>query len=170
LQGGIVGTLMTNMAVEVDLKNEGIDFERTKVGDRYVMQSLKKNGWKLGGESSGHVICLDYNSTGDGIVAALQVLKALKNTSQTLTNFSNLHPLFPQELINVRVENADVILAKKELKELVANVEKELGDSGRVLIRKSGTEPLIRVMVEAKDETTAENYANMIASQVQELV
>lgn len=170
LQGGIVGTLMTNMAVEVDLKNEGIDFERTKVGDRYVMQSLKKNGWKLGGESSGHVICLDYNSTGDGIVAALQVLKALKSTSQTLTNFSNLHPLFPQELINVRVENADVILAKKELKELVANVEKELGDSGRVLIRKSGTEPLIRVMVEAKDETTAENYANMIASQVQELV
>ncbi|AKE51207.1 phosphoglucosamine mutase [Kangiella geojedonensis] len=170
LQGGVAGTLMTNMAVEVDLKKEKIEFERTKVGDRYVMQSLKQNNWKLGGESSGHVICLDYNSTGDGIVAALQVLNALKETEQTLKSFSNLHPLFPQELINVRVDDADSILEKQELKTLVSDVEQQLGDSGRVLIRKSGTEPLIRVMVEAKDETMTKNYANMIASKVQELV
>lgn len=170
LQGGVAGTLMTNMAVEVDLKKEKIEFERTKVGDRYVMQSLKQNNWKIGGESSGHVICLDYNSTGDGIVAALQVLNALKETEQTLKSFSNLHPLFPQELINVRVDDADSILEKQELKTLVSDVEQQLGDSGRVLIRKSGTEPLIRVMVEAKDETMTKNYANMIASKVQEIV
>lgn len=170
LQGGVAGTLMTNMAVEVDFKKENIEFERTKVGDRYVMQSLKRNNWKLGGESSGHVICLDYNSTGDGIVAALQVLNALKETEQTLKSFSNLHSLFPQELINVRVEDADTILEKPVLKALVSDVEQKLGNSGRVLIRKSGTEPLVRVMVEAKEEAMTKNYANMIAIQVQELV
>ena len=170
LKGGVAGTLMTNMAVEVDLKKSGIEFERTKVGDRYVMQSLTKNGWNIGGESSGHVICLDYNSTGDGVVAALQVLKALAETQQTLSNFSDSHVLFPQELINVRVKDADSILQSKKLKAVIKGVEKELNDEGRVLIRKSGTEPLIRVMVEATDKNVAKSNANLIANEVKQLM
>lgn len=170
LKGGVAGTLMTNMAVEVDLKKSGIEFERTKVGDRYVMQSLTKNGWNIGGESSGHVICLDYNSTGDGVVAALQVLKALAETQQTLSNFSDSHVLFPQELINVRVKDADSILQNEKLKAVIKGVEKELNDEGRVLIRKSGTEPLIRVMVEATDKNVAKSNANLIANEVKQLM
>ncbi|RDX35850.1 phosphoglucosamine mutase [Kangiella sp. HD9-110m-PIT-SAG07] len=170
LDGGVAGTLMTNMAIEVDFKNNGIDFDRTNVGDRYVMQSLKKNQWKIGGESSGHVICLDYNSTGDGIISALQVLKALAQSQQTLSSFADLHLLFPQELVNVRVTDADKILADKELAACIERAEKELSDTGRVLIRKSGTEPLIRVMVEAQELSIAKNYANMIAEQVKQLL
>ena len=167
---GVAGTLMTNMAIEVDFKKHNIEFERTNVGDRYVMQSLKKNGWKLGGESSGHVICLDYNSTGDGIISALQVLKALNDEGQTLEQFVESHPLFPQTLINVRVKDADEILAKAELQTVIKDVETQLGDKGRVLIRKSGTEPLIRVMVEATEQQLAQNSAKRIADKVQELI
>lgn len=170
LGGGVAGTLMTNMAVEVDLKDSGVAFERTKVGDRYVMQALKQKGWKLGGESSGHVICLDYNSTGDGIIAALQVLKALKDDRTTLETFSNSHQLFPQTLINVTVDNPDVILSDNELKREVDTVERQLGNSGRVLIRKSGTEPLIRVMVEAQDQALAQNCAERIVSKIKQLL
>ncbi|GAA4359179.1 phosphoglucosamine mutase [Kangiella marina] len=170
LEGGVAGTLMTNMAVEVDLKKEGIAFERTKVGDRYVMQSLKTNGWKLGGESSGHVICLDYNSTGDGIVAALQILKALGETGQTLSAFVKEHELFPQELVNVRVKDADKVLEQEALKKIIEDVEKKLSNSGRVLIRKSGTEPLIRVMVEATEISVAKHHANTIADEVKRLM
>lgn len=170
LGGGVAGTLMTNMAVEVDLKSSGVEFERTNVGDRYVMQALKQRDWKLGGESSGHVICLDYNSTGDGIIAALQVLKALKEENKTLQEFSNLHQLFPQSLINVIVKNADTILSHDDLKNEVSVVESELGDAGRVLIRKSGTEPLIRVMVEAQDQSVAQNCAERIVSKVEQLL
>jgi len=134
------------------------------------MQALKQKGWKLGGESSGHVICLDYNSTGDGIIAALQVLKALKEENKTLQDFSNLHQLFPQILINVTVKNADTILSHNDLKNEVSAVESELGDAGRVLIRKSGTEPLIRVMVEAQDLNLAQSYAERIVSKVKQLL
>lgn len=168
--GGVAGTLMTNMAIEVDLKNSDIPFERTNVGDRYVMQSLKKNRWKLGGESSGHVICLDYNSTGDGIISALQVLKALKDEQQTLEQFVDTHALFPQTLINVRVKDAEKVLSETALQKEINNVESELGDKGRVLIRKSGTEPLIRVMVEATEQNLAQNCAKRIAGKVEELI
>ena len=170
LNGGVAGTLMTNMAIEVDLKQRGIKFERTNVGDRYVMQSLKQNGWKLGGESSGHVICLDYNSTGDGVIAALQVLKALKESGQELGDFADSHHLFPQTLINVRVEDADAILTQEALKNEIDAVEEKLSTDGRVLIRKSGTEPLIRVMVEAADNKVAESCAKRIADRVKQLV
>lgn len=170
LKGGVAGTLMTNMAVEVDLKQSGISFERTKVGDRYVMQSLKKNGWILGGESSGHVICLDYNSTGDGIVAALQVLKALAETNQKMSDFVEDKQLFPQELVNVRVTDADSILQNDRLSDVITKVETDLNREGRVLIRKSGTEPLIRVMVEATDANVAKDKANLIADEVKQLM
>ncbi|WP_223670707.1 phosphoglucosamine mutase [Kangiella shandongensis] len=170
LNGGVAGTQMTNMALEVDFEQHGIPFVRTKVGDRYVMQALKEHQWKLGGESSGHVICLDYNSTGDGIISALQLLKALSSSQQTLQQFVDEHPLFPQTLINVRVKNADKILQSDTLKNVIAEVEKELKDSGRVLIRKSGTEPLIRVMVEARDKDLADKFAEKIAGEVEQLV
>ncbi|AOE48978.1 phosphoglucosamine mutase [Kangiella sediminilitoris] len=166
LKGGVAGTLMTNMAVQVDLEKMKVPFIRTNVGDRYVMQALKKHDWKLGGESSGHVICLDYNSTGDGIIAALQVLKAIDGMGFSLEQFVDEHPLFPQTLINVRVENAEKILSSDKLKKVIAEVESDLSDSGRVLIRKSGTEPLIRVMVEAEDESKAKNFAEKIANVV----
>lgn len=170
LQGGVAGTLMTNMAVEVDLKKEDIEFERTQVGDRYVMQSLTKNNWKLGGESSGHVICLDYNSTGDGIIAALQVLRALQETRQSLSDFANMHCLFPQVLINVRVNNADDIVTNEILQNAVSEVNQELDGQGRVLIRKSGTEPLIRVMVEANNADLAQSNAERLAKIVKRLM
>jgi len=163
---GAVGTLMTNMALEVLFKQQGIGFARAKVGDRYVLEVMKEKGWILGGEGSGHLLCLDRHTTGDGIVSALQVLSALKRSGQSLQQCLAELVLFPQTLINLRVapgfdwqKNAAMV-AEKEL------VEAELGDTGRVLIRASGTEPLIRVMVEAKDKDQAESMARRIADKV----
>lgn len=163
---GAVGTLMTNMALEVLFKQQGIGFARAKVGDRYVLEVMKEKGWILGGEGSGHLLCLDRHTTGDGIVSALQVLSALKRSGQSLQQCLAELVLFPQTLINLRVapgfdwqKNAAMV-AEKEL------VEAELGDTGRVLIRASGTEPLIRVMVEAKDKGQAESMARRIADKV----
>ncbi|MNQ50364.1 Phosphoglucosamine mutase [compost metagenome] len=163
---GAVGTLMTNMALEVLFKQQGIGFARAKVGDRYVLEVMREKGWILGGEGSGHLLCLDRHTTGDGIVSALQVLSALKRSGQSLQQCLAELVLFPQTLINLRVapgfdwqKNAAMV-AEKEL------VEAELGDTGRVLIRASGTEPLIRVMVEAKDKEKAESMARRIADKV----
>lgn len=160
---GVVGTLMTNMALEVALRNMGIGFARAKVGDRYVLEVLQEKGWLIGGEGSGHLLCLDKHTTGDGIISALQVLSALKRSGQSLRQTLADLQLFPQTLINVRVsagydwqQNAQ-IQAEKNL------VEQELGDTGRVLIRASGTEPLIRVMVEARDAALAKSMAERIA-------
>ena len=163
---GAVGTLMTNMALEVAFKEMGVGFARAKVGDRYVLEVMKERGWLYGGEGSGHLLCLDKHTTGDGIVSALQVLSALKRSGKSLAGCCNELTLFPQTLINLRVapgfkwEDNAAMVAEKEL------VERELGDNGRVLIRASGTEPLIRVMVEARDAAMAESMARRIAGKV----
>ncbi|MDF3036173.1 MAG: mrsA, partial [Paucimonas sp.] len=163
---GVAGTLMTNMAVEVALRKQGIPFERAKVGDRYVLETLMERGWVLGGEGSGHLLCLDKHTTGDGIISALQVLSALQRNGKTLAQFTETIPLYPQTLINVKVpagfdwKKNPAMVAEKE------KAEKELGDRGRVLIRPSGTEPLIRVMVEAENAELAETMAKRIAEKV----
>jgi len=160
---GVVGTLMTNMALELALSRMGIDFVRAKVGDRYVLEELQERGWILGGEGSGHLLCLDKQTTGDGIVSALQVLSALRRSGSTLEQCTQELKLFPQTLVNVRVapgfnwQKSEQMVREKE------QVERELGGSGRVLIRPSGTEPLIRVMVEAENEEHAATMAKRIA-------
>ena len=163
---GAVGTLMTNMALEVKFKELGVGFARAKVGDRYVLEVMKENGWLFGGEGSGHLLALDKHTTGDGIVSALQVLSALQRSGKSLEDCCAELVLFPQTLINIKVSNGfdwtknAAMVAEKEL------VEAELGDTGRVLIRASGTEPLIRVMVEAKCAQQAESTARRIADKV----
>jgi phosphoglucosamine mutase len=163
---GAVGTLMTNMALEVEFKRMDIGFARANVGDRYVLEVLQEKGWQVGGEGSGHLLFLDKHTTGDGIISALQVLSALKRSGKTLVQATEELTLYPQTLINVRVaagfdwkKNA-AIISEKEM------VEAELGGTGRVLIRASGTEPLIRVMVEAKVAEVAEKMARRIAATV----
>ena len=163
---GVVGTLMTNMALEVAFRQMGVEFARAKVGDRYVLEMMRERGWNLGGECSGHLLCLDKHTTGDGIVSALQVLSALKRYGQTLAELTADIALYPQTLINVKVSSGfdwqknPAMLAEKEA------VERELDYNGRVLIRASGTEPLIRVMVEAKDAEQAQAMARRIADKV----
>jgi phosphoglucosamine mutase len=163
---GAVGTLMTNMALEVAFKELGIGFARAKVGDRYVLEVMQERGWILGGEGSGHLLALDKHTTGDGIVSALQVLSALRRSNKSLEACCSELQLYPQTLINKRVtpgfdwtRDAGMV-AEKEA------VERELGDSGRVLIRASGTEPLIRVMVEAKNAEMADSMARRIADKL----
>ena len=163
---GAVGTLMTNMALEVAFKQMGIGFARAKVGDRYVLEVMKERGWILGGEGSGHLLCLDKHTTGDGIVSALQVLSALKRSGQTLDQCTSELVLYPQTLINVKVAPGFDWQKNAAMVSATAAVERELGDNGRVLIRASGTEPLIRVMVEAKDASQAAAAARRIADQV----
>jgi phosphoglucosamine mutase len=163
---GAVGTLMTNMALEVKFRELGVGFARAKVGDRYVLEVMQERGWLFGGEGSGHLLALDKHTTGDGIVSALQVLSALKRSSKSLADCCGELTLFPQTLINLKVapgfdwtKNAGMVAEKDA-------VERELGDTGRVLIRASGTEPLIRVMVEAKDADQAATMARRIADKV----
>jgi phosphoglucosamine mutase len=163
---GAVGTLMTNMALEVAFKKMGIGFVRANVGDRYVLEALQEQGWILGGEGSGHLLFLDKHTTGDGIISALQILSALKRSGKTLVQLTADIAMFPQTLINVKVapgfdwtKNAAMLNEKEQ-------VERELGDEGRVLIRASGTEPLIRVMVEAKNGETADRMARRIAAKL----
>lgn len=163
LQGGVVGTLMSNLGLELALKDAGIEFCRSAVGDRYVMEELLKRNWRLGGENSGHVICLDYTSTGDGIISALQVLKAAFRQNKSLSELVANLDMCPQKLINIRFNAGFDVLNDSKVKAEVKAVEELLGSSGRVLLRKSGTEPLIRVMVEAKDASLVNQYANRIA-------
>lgn len=160
---GVVGTLMTNLAVEQAIKNQGIGFERAKVGDRYVLEQLRAKNWLLGGEGSGHLICLDKHSTGDGIVAALQVLAAMRRRKKSLAELLSDVQLFPQTLINVRFKAGYDWQKDSALKVAGEAAEKELNGTGRVLIRASGTEPLLRVMVEAKDPIAAKSCAQAIA-------
>lgn len=163
---GVVGTLMTNMALEVAFKRMGIDFARSKVGDRYVLELLQQRGWSLGGEGSGHLLCLDKHTTGDGIVSALQILSALKRSNKTLAQCTEDMQLYPQSLINVRVAAGFDWQKNTALMEEKECVERELGEAGRVLLRPSGTEPLIRVMVEAQDAGKAQALARRIADKV----
>ena len=161
---GVVGTLMTNMAVELALKTRGVQFVRAKVGDRYVLEELEKNNWLLGGEGSGHLLALDKHTTGDGLISALQVLQACVRSGQTMAQLLADVTLFPQILINVRLKPGQDWKASINLGRETTAVEAELGDSGRLLIRASGTEPLVRVMVEARDAAQAKACAERIAS------
>jgi phosphoglucosamine mutase len=163
---GVVGTLMTNLAVEKAIQAEGIQFERAKVGDRYVLEKLKENNWQLGGEGSGHLICLDKHTTGDGIVAALQVLSAMKQHQKTLAQLLEKVTLFPQTLINVKYKQGYDWKSDAKIQEAIKQAEKNLSGSGRVLIRPSGTEPLLRVMVEAQDAHQAQEQAKKIAQTI----
>ncbi|MCF6261869.1 MAG: phosphoglucosamine mutase [Gammaproteobacteria bacterium] len=151
LQGAVVGTLMSNLGLEVALQRDGIDFKRAKVGDRYVMEVLTNGNWSLGGESSGHIICLDRTSTGDGIVAALQVLCAVNHSELSLHKLKSGMRKFPQRMENVRVNGKVDIEGSDSIQQAVRAAEDELGSRGRVLLRPSGTEPLVRVMVEGED-------------------
>jgi len=161
---GVVGTLMTNMALEIAFEKLGVPFARAKVGDRYVLELLREHGWILGGESSGHLLCLDKHSTGDGIISALQVLSALRRHHKTLAEFFTGITMFPQALINVRVAGGTDWQKNSAMVSEKNKVENELGKNGRVLIRASGTEPLIRVMVEARQEDLAHQMAKRLAA------
>ncbi|CAN7316640.1 phosphoglucosamine mutase [Polaromonas sp. LjRoot131] len=163
---GTVGTLMTNMAVEVALKKKGVEFVRAKVGDRYVLEELDKRGWLLGGEGSGHLLALDKHTTGDGLISALQVLQACVRSGKTIAQLLGEVVLFPQTLINVRLKPGQDWQSSKPLAEMSKMVEAELGDTGRLLIRASGTEPLLRVMVEARDAAQAKSCAERVADTV----
>ncbi len=161
---GVVGTLMTNMAVEVALAAHGIEFVRAKVGDRYVLEELNKRGWLLGGEGSGHLLVLDRHTTGDGIVSALQVLQACVHGGKTVAGLLADVTLFPQTLINVRLPREYDWKANRALAEETRRTQAHLGRAGRVLIRASGTEPLVRVMVEARDAQQADQCARRLAA------
>ncbi|MBC7648382.1 MAG: phosphoglucosamine mutase [Vitreoscilla sp.] len=163
---GAVGTLMTNMAVEVALQAKGVEFVRAKVGDRYVLEELEKRGWLLGGEGSGHLLALDKHTTGDGLISALQVLQACVRSGKTLAQLLEDVTLFPQTLINVRLKPGQDWKTNDLLKTETAAIEAELGQSSRVLIRASGTEPLLRLMVEARDAGQALSCAQRLAKAV----
>ena len=163
---GVVGTLMTNMAVELALRKLGVDLVRSKVGDRYVLEALAERGWLLGGEGSGHLLALDKHTTGDGIVSALLILQAIQASGQSLSELLAPVTLFPQVLINVRVGDAGDQRTNPRLLQMQAEVEHELAGSGRVLIRASGTEPVLRVMVEARDAAQAHHCAERLADAV----
>jgi phosphoglucosamine mutase len=166
LAGAVVGTLMSNLGLEVALQHAGIDFKRAKVGDRYVMELLTNGGWTLGGESSGHIICLDRTSTGDGIVAALQVLCAVNRTGLSLHELKSGMSKFPQRMLNVRVSGRVDLDGSTVIQQAVRETEAELGDRGRVLLRSSGTEPLVRVMVEGEDAAQVTQLTENLAAVV----
>ncbi len=163
LKGGVAGTLMTNLAVENGLKKLDIPFARANVGDRYVLELLQKEGWQLGGEGSGHILCIDKHTTGDGIISALQVLYAIRDTAKTLPELAHGVTLYPQQLINVKVPKGFDSRANLAIKAVQADAERDLDDSGRVLLRPSGTEPLVRVMVEGESKQKVKHWAEKIA-------
>ncbi len=167
--GGVVGTLMTNLAFEHAMMRMGIAFLRARVGDRYVMELLQQQGWQVGGENSGHIICLDKHSTGDGIISALEVLHALRSNNQSLAEFSGDLQLYPQVLINVRVARGVDCLGHLDVLAAVTEAERQLDGKGRVLLRPSGTEPLLRVMVEGEDKLLVQNCAQRIADVIRQL-
>jgi phosphoglucosamine mutase len=163
---GVVGTLMTNMAVELALQARGVPLVRAKVGDRYVLEELEKNKWLLGGEGSGHLLALDQHTTGDGLISALQVLQTSVRSGKSLAELLGGVTLFPQTLINIRLKPGQDWQTSAMLESETRAVEAELGQNGRVLIRASGTEPLVRVMVEARDAAQAKACAQRIANTI----
>ena len=164
---GVVGTLMTNMAVEVALRRLNIPLVRAKVGDRYVLEELTRRGWQLGGESSGHLLALDRHTTGDGIVSALQIMQAIRRSGSTLSALLEGVSLFPQTMINVRLRAGSDWQCNPRLDDAQQSAARELGDDGRVLIRASGTEPVLRVMVEARDAEIGRRCAEHLAAAAQ---
>lgn len=167
---GVAGTQMSNLGLEIALRDLGIPFQRTKVGDRYVVEALKENGWILGGEASGHILCSDLNTTGDGLVSALQVILALRESGIPLSELKAGMQKLPQTMINVRLSEKVTIDDNKAINLAVAAAEKELGDRGRVLLRPSGTEPLIRVMAEGEDQDLVRRQVEAIAKIVEQQV
>ncbi|MDE2594996.1 MAG: phosphoglucosamine mutase, partial [Burkholderiales bacterium] len=161
-----VGTLMTNMAVELALQKRGVEFVRAKVGDRYVLEELARRGWQLGGEGSGHLLALDQHTTGDGIVSALQVLQAVVRSKRSLADWLRGVELFPQRLINVRLSAGQDWKSNQTLASEQERVGRLLEGRGRILIRPSGTEPLLRVMVEAQEQALANECAQALADAV----
>lgn len=161
---GAVGTLMTNFAVERAFQSLGVEFVRAKVGDRYVLEALEKRGWLLGGESSGHLLALDKHTTGDGIVSALQVLQAVVREKSPVSALLGPLQLYPQTMINVRLKDKESWKSHRVFHDKMKAVEQQLGTSGRVLVRPSGTEPVLRVMVEAQDALQARNLAKELAA------
>jgi phosphoglucosamine mutase len=163
LKGGVVGTLMTNLGMELALRKLSIPFDRAPVGDRYVLEKMVANGWQLGGENSGHIICLDKHTTGDGIVSALQVLHALQAGSQPLSEVCKEAPLFPQVLVNVKTRKGFKFDEDPKVQSALEAAQKQLDGKGRVLLRASGTEPVIRVMVEGESREVISGLANTLA-------
>jgi phosphoglucosamine mutase len=164
LVGPVVGTLMSNLGLEVGLKKLGVEFRRAAVGDRYVLELLRESGGRLGGESSGHLICLDKTTTGDGLVSALQVLCVMKQSGRTLAELTAGMSRYPQRLVNVRVPRKIDLKNALPIQAAVARAEQQLGARGRVLLRASGTEPVVRVMVEGEDREEVAQLADEIAA------
>jgi len=170
LQGAVVGTVMSNLGLEHAVRAAGVEFHRAQVGDRYVLEMLRRNGWTLGGESSGHIICLDRTSTGDGIVSALQVIEAMLVEGTDLHTLKSRMTKYPQKMINVRMAQRVDLAGNAEVDAAVRQAERELGGRGRVLLRPSGTEPVVRVMVEGEDAAQVEALAARLADTVAEAV
>jgi len=168
--GTVVGTHMSNLGLEHALKKQGISFERVPVGDRHIMERLLHEGWVLGGEASGHIICLDRTTTGDGIVSALQVITEMKKKGRGLHELKSGMNKYPQRLVNVKMKKRVDVMSSNIVQQAIKKAEGELADSGRVLLRLSGTEPLVRVMVEGKNEEQVSQVANQLAAVVEEAI
>lgn len=166
LHGGVVGTLMSNYGLEKALAELDIPFLRTKVGDRYVLETLKDQDWRIGGESSGHIVCLDKTTTGDGIIAALQVLACMIKQEKTLEELCEGIQLLPQALINIKTENAESLAANPKVLQMVSDLSNELQGEGRVLLRPSGTEPMLRVMVEGRNSEQVQSHAQRLSDEI----
>ena len=168
LGGGVVGTLMTNLGLEESLRRRGIVFDRANVGDRQVLERMRAKGWLLGGETSGHIVCLDQNTTGDGIIAALQVLFAMVDRGKSLADLRRGFRKYPQRIENVKIDShSDAIFDSPDIRRAVRDAEADLGSGGRVLVRLSGTEALVRVMVEGAAEEQVNDLAGRIALAVE---
>ncbi|KTD46709.1 phosphoglucosamine mutase [Legionella rubrilucens] len=166
LQGGVVGTQMSNFGLQKALETMGIPFLRAKVGDRYVLEALREKDWKIGGEPSGHIVCLDKTTTGDGIIAALQVLACMVKQDKSLKELTEGIQLLPQTLINIKTRDASELANHPNITHLVDNVSRQLNNNGRVLLRPSGTEPLLRVMVEGIDEQEVARHAQWLRDEI----
>ncbi|MGQ3891501.1 phosphoglucosamine mutase [Legionella sp. CNM-4043-24] len=166
LQGGVVGTLMSNYGLEQAINALGVEFLRTKVGDRYVLETLKNKDWRIGGESSGHIVCLDKTTTGDGIIAALQVLSSMIKQNKSLEQLTEGIQLLPQTLLNIKTEHALSLAADERVIDMVNSLTRRLANSGRVLLRPSGTEPVLRVMVEGQRSEDVTRYAEQLRDEI----
>jgi phosphoglucosamine mutase len=166
-QNTVVSTVMSNLGFYKGLEANGVESVQTAVGDRYVVEEMKKNGYNLGGEQSGHIIFLDYITTGDGLLTGLQLVNIMKVTKKPLSELANEMQKFPQKLVNIRVTDKHHVTDNEKVKEVIAQVEEEMNGNGRILVRPSGTEPLVRVMAEAPTGELCASYVERIAAVVE---